>query len=140
VIIPDGSGGETTLDLSLYTNDHDVICQGAAPGPDAVFLADASNVELVFKVTNIGTETFSFWVLFTYSCDSGAVCDASFLVTATPGTPWTFNPTISGPMYVILEGNTPVPSTMPIRANYSLGAATPTTLATWGTVKAMYEE
>jgi hypothetical protein len=138
IIFSDGSGGETQLDLATFRNDHATMCSGSIPGPDVVFLADGSNVDLELRITNEGQSTVTLQVLFTYWCHADSICDAVFSIPVAPYTPLVFNTTIVQPVYIIVDGPSPTPSSIPLRFNYSLGSATPVKESTWGVIKSMY--
>jgi hypothetical protein len=137
VVIPDGSGGETALNLSDWVNDHDG-CRLWRPGPDVVFFADAQGVDLVFRITNEGLQAATLYFEYIYWCHPDSVCEADFTIPAYPGIPIVLQPTISQPMYVIVHGPWPAPIDLPLRFNYSLGSATQVSEETWGMIKTLY--
>ena len=140
IVIANGSGGETQVDLANFGNDYDMFCELPTSGPDIVFLADGSNVDFVFRVTNEGPMISYLFLLFTFWCDPDISCDQVFYIGPWPtGVTMTFSPTISQPYYVIVIGPPSTPS-IPLRFNYSLGVATPVQLSTWGMIKSMYAE
>ena len=138
IVIINGWGGELTTDLSTYSNDLDG-CGGPQPGPDLVFFADGSGVDLVFRITNQGPSTVTLTVDFTFWCHPDSFCNASFTVPMVPGRPITWAPTISQPIYVIVQGPPSSQGALPFRFNYSLGSATPTSEVTWGEIKTYYQ-
>jgi hypothetical protein len=136
-VIPAGSTGSTEIDLVTLTDDHDG-CGVPRPGPDVVFLADGHNVKLTFVIANEAVTTETFYLDFTFWCHPDSACNASFGITLPPGQSFTLGPTISQPIYVVVNGPDTMPSTLPVRFNYSLEAETQVATTTWGRLKNLY--
>jgi len=139
IVISDGSGGETRLDLALFDNDYETMCGLSNPGPDVVFKADASLVNLDFIITNEGEALVTLLIILTNCQDPDDDCNV-ISVPLAPGIPTVISGGIEKPIYVLVEGPSPSPVSVPLRFNYSLGSATPVKRSTWGTMKKIFIE
>lgn len=133
----DTGGADTILDLSAYANDYDLFCGNPAPGPDVVFMIEAyGGVTFNFRIINKGDTEVDLLVLFTFTCEPSADCNAPFYLTFYPDSPITFSPTVYQPIFVVVDCPDPPPSSIPLRITYS--DPDPIDDSTWGIIKTLY--
>ena len=138
LIIPEHASGDTLIDIKQYADDYSEFCNEQTPGPDIVFRIDGYDEEIHFEIINMDTVDVELEVIFTFYCDPAAPCNVKYDWIFHPGTPVTFSPTISQPIFVVIDCLDCPSDSTPLLFLY--GDATATEESSWGAIKEMFRE